>query len=86
MLEMDNIFDIELSFGVVVDPASWHVWYLELVTWTSSLKHHYDDQTLGAVSNLGTEGELTWIVDGIDCGSWGRCLPVHHTYIVHLVG
>jgi hypothetical protein len=39
MLELDDILDVELRLGVVVDPASWHGWYLELVTWTSSLKH-----------------------------------------------
>jgi hypothetical protein len=28
--------------------------------------------------------EATWVVDGVDLGSWRRGLPVHHTDIVHL--
>jgi hypothetical protein len=85
VLKLDNILEIELSFGVVIDPASWYVWYLEFVAWTSSLKHCYEDRALVAVSDSRRMVGLTWIVHGINPGSWRRGLPVHHTDIVHLV-
>lgn len=58
MLKLDNIFEVELPFGVVVDPSSWHVWYLEFITRTSSLKQGCEDDRLAAVSGWSGTGSL----------------------------
>lgn len=54
-------------FSIFFDPASWHVWYLELVTRASSLKHYYPtpDVSYRMGVELEREGGLTWTVDYI---------------------